>query len=64
MSHPDQLTHESLPNKEVATDTEHTPNRTVPRDVLELEKLVSKNLTGNKRAIVDKLLALYKTEAR
>jgi hypothetical protein len=61
MSHSDQLAQDST--KEVAADTETTVNGSVPSDSVDLEKLLSKMLTGNKRAIVDRLVAIHKSEA-
>jgi hypothetical protein len=62
MSDFDQLTQDST--KEIAADIETAANETVQSDIAKLENLLSKPLTSNKRAIVDKLVAIYKSEAR
>lgn len=64
MSHSDSLTPKNVAADHSTADIEAATNADVLNTISDLEKRIPKDLTANKRAIVDKLVAIYKSEAR
>lgn len=62
MSNYDQLTQDNLVG--AAQNVETASSKNVLNDISDLENCLPKDLSSNKRAIIEKLIALYKASER